>query len=263
MTVQHHEDSLAAYVRRVRQDPDVLGVVLGGSVAHGTERADSDVDLFLLLTEDAFAEHARQNRFSYVDREQITYAGGYFDIKVISLDYLAQAADHGDDPTRSSLARARVAWSRIDDLDARVAAVADLPAEVWEQRIGSFIAQVRLHGGYFVNQASKLDNSYLLHHAAVHLVGAGGRALLALNRTFFPGHKYLEPTLAALDRIPVGYQDTARAALSRPGVETATVYRDLLEAFHPWPLTQQSTLSTFVRDNELSWLTGTAPPEYS
>ncbi|SDS40464.1 nucleotidyltransferase domain-containing protein [Microlunatus soli] len=261
--MQHHQDSIDVFVERASQDPEVIGIVLDGSVAAGTERPDSDVDLCLVLTPEAFATAWKRHRLSYVERDGITYPGGYYDIKVASSDYLRRAAECGDEPMRASLLHARVLWSRDDELAGLIAAVPLLPDHVWEQRMASFIAQLRLHGGYFLRQAAEHHNSYLSHHAAVHMVGAGGRALLALNRTLFQGQKYLDQTLAGLDRIPVGYAEAARAALDDPGIATGTRYRDLLESFHAWPLTEDETLSTFVRDNELGWFTGRAPAEYA
>ncbi|WP_212804587.1 nucleotidyltransferase domain-containing protein [Actinocatenispora sera] len=47
--MRHHEDTLDAYVRRVRADADAIAVIVVGSVARGTERADSDVDVYLVV----------------------------------------------------------------------------------------------------------------------------------------------------------------------------------------------------------------------
>lgn len=260
--MQHHEESIAAYVERMRHQPDAVAVITTGSVARGLERPDSDVDLCLVLTEEAFTESWRHNRLSYVEHEGATYEGGYFDIKVASPAFLRQAAERGDDPMRASFLDARVAWTRIDDLDELIATIPVLPDQVWDERMASFIAQARLHGGYFLDQAVKLGNTHLLHHAAVHLVSAGGRALLALNRTLFQGHKYLDPTLARLERMPPGYRAAAQAVLESPDRDVATAYLGLLEDFHDWPLPGDQSLSTFVRDNELAWFSGLNPPEF-
>lgn len=261
--MQHHDDSVAALVARQSTRPEVLGVVLAGSLARGTERPDSDVDAYLLLTEEAFAEALATNRVSWVERAGITYEGGYFDLKAVSLDYLAAAAERGDDPVRASFADARVAWSRVDDLDQRIARIPVLGESVWRARESSYLAQARLHGGYFLRQGHELDNLYLLHHAAVHLVGAGGRALLARHRTLYPGQKYLQALVASLPEIPAGYVALAEAVLERPTPETATAYLTALENVHDWPLEPDTALSTFVRDNELAWLTGRPTPEYA
>ncbi|UFU06122.1 nucleotidyltransferase domain-containing protein [Ruania halotolerans] len=261
--MQHHQETLAAFVERVRHDPDVEGVVLTGSVAHGTERPDSDVDVQLVLTEEAFARAWAQNRLSYVLSEVATYEGGYVDIKVASADFLRQAAESADDPMRHSMLGARVVWSRLHGLGELVAAIPVVPADRWNERMASFIAQARLHSGYFLKQAVQLENTHLLHHAAVHTVTAGGRALLALNRTLFKGHKYLEGMLAGLELVPTGYAEATIDLLANPGPRTCAAYMDLLESFHPWPLSREQTLSTFVRDNELGWYSGQLPPEYS
>ncbi|WP_159622982.1 nucleotidyltransferase domain-containing protein [Ruania rhizosphaerae] len=261
--MQHHQDTLAAFVEHVRHDPDAVGVVVTGSVAHGTERPDSDVDVQLVLTEEAFAQAWEQNRLSYVVRDVATYDGGYVDIKVASADFLRRAARDGDDAMRHSMIGARVAWSRIEGLEEVVAAIPVLPADLWEDRMASFIAQARLHGGYFLKQAVILDNTHLLHHAAVHAVTAGGRALLALNRTLFKGHKYLDEMLASAGHVPDEYARAAAELLHQPSMESGKAYMDLLESFHPWPLSKEQTLSTFVRDNELGWYSGRMPPEYA
>ena len=261
--MQHHDDSVAALVARHSARPEVLGVVLVGSLARGTERPDSDVDAYLLVTEEAFAEALEINRVSWVERAGITYEGGYFDLKAISLDYLDAAAERGDDPVRASFADARVAWSRVEDLDRRIARIPVLPETVWRAREASYLAQAHLHGGYFLGQGHQLDNRYLLHHAAVHLVGAGGRALLAWHRTLYSGQKYLQALVASLPEIPPGYPALAAAVLEQPSPDTAAAYLCALEDVHDWPLEPDTALSTFVRDNELAWLTGRAVPEYA
>ncbi|UFU02742.1 nucleotidyltransferase domain-containing protein [Ruania suaedae] len=260
--MRHHDRTVDAFVESVRHREDVLGVVVTGSVAHGTERPDSDVDVQLVLTDEAFARAWQENRLSYVVRDVATYEGGYVDIKVAGPEFLRRAAAVADDPMRRSMLGARVAWSRLEDLAALVAAIPVLPEGVWEDRMASFIAQVRLHGGYFLAQAEKLGNTHLLHHAAAHTVSAGGRALLAHNRILFQGHKYLDGALASAERVPAGYARAAADLLERPGTATGAAYTSLLESFHAWPLPREQTLSTFVRDNELGWYSGAIPPEY-
>lgn len=96
------------------------------------------------------------------------------------------------------------------------------------------------------------------------MVSAGGRALLALNRTLFRGPKYLESSIGALDRKPYDYyHHLARQLVTRPSEESAAAYMQALETFHSWPLDRTASLSVFVRDNELAWLTGVLPPEAS
>ena len=262
--MEHHEDTLGAYVRRVKADPNAIAVIVVGSVARGTERPDSDVDVYLVVPDDVFDSAIATNRVIFVESSDAKYPGGYVDVKLATVAFLDAAAERGDDPVRASFEDARVAWVRDGyDIAGRVAAIPLLPPTVWESRAVSFISQVRLHGTDFLRDAIALDNTFLLHHAAVHTVGAGGRALLALNRTLFRGPKYLDSTLATLDRIPDGYGDLARQLITRPSQENADAYVQALETFHPWPVDRTASDSIFLRDNELAWLTGILPPELS
>ncbi|GAA2757870.1 nucleotidyltransferase domain-containing protein [Actinopolymorpha rutila] len=262
--MQHHEDTLEMYVRRVKADPNAIAVILVGSVARGTERLDSDVDVYLVVPDDVFDSAIAAHRVIFDERFDATYPGGYVDVKLATVTFLDAAAERGDDPVRASFEDARVAWVRDGyDIADRVAAIPVLPPDVWESRAISFMSEVWWHGTDFLPQAVASDNTFLLHHAAVHTVSAGGRALLALNRTLFRGPRYLDATLAALDRIPDGYSTLARQLLTQPGRESADAYVQALESIHPWPVDRAASASIFIRDNELSWLTGILPPELS
>ena len=64
----------------------------------------------------------------------------------------------------------------------------------------------------------------------------------------------------------VGTEERFRAAwalLREPTAATGGAYADAPERLHDWGGTPDETLSRFVRDNELAWLTGRVPPEFS
>lgn len=260
--MQHQEDTLAAYVSTVSQDEESIAVVLDGSLAKGTEREDSDVDVYLVVTDAAFASAFENERLSYVDADAATYDGGYVDIKVVTIDYLRRAAEDGDDPVRASFIGARVAWTRDPQVAGLVAAIPTLPESAWAERMASFIAQMRLYGGYFLKQGAQLGDEYLLRWAAVHAVGSAGRALLARGHVLFQGNKYLTGLLTGLPDLPAGYLDLSDRLLATPTAALGREFLDMVEGHEAWPITRDQTLSRFVRENELSWLTRIPPPEF-
>ena len=206
--MQHHEETLAAYVESVRTRPETLGVVLVGSVCRGTERPDSDVDVYRVITDEAFEVADATETLSYSIPEISTYEGGTSTSGVLPR-YLA-AGLHGDEPTRASFVGARVAYSTLPDLERTVAAIPTLTDDEWRQREMSYISQLRLYFRYFLKQGEKLDDVYLLHWAAVHGVNAASRALLAHGRILFRGAKYSRALLADLPDLPAGFlEDTA------------------------------------------------------
>ena len=259
--MQHHEQTLAAYVESVRNLPETLGVVLVGSVCRGTERPDSDVDVYRVITDEAFEVADATERLSYSVREISTYEGGYVDIKECSPAYLAAAIDHGDEPTRASFVGARVAFSTLPDLERTVAAIPTLSDQEWHQREVSFISQLRLYFRYFLKQGEKLDYVYLLHWAAVHGVNAASRALLAHGRILFRGANYSRTLLADLPDLPAGFLEDTADLLAVPTHLKGAAIMATIEGFKDWGIAGEQSLSRFIRDNELAWLKGTLPPE--
>lgn len=259
--MQHHDDTVDGFVASVADRPEVLGVVVIGSVARGTPRTDSDVDVYLVVTDEAYADARSQDRIATVSSNGVTYPDGYVDIKLASPHYLTMAAERADDPTRASFVGARISLDRTGQIPGWLERIGALPEEVWARRIASYRAQVRLYGGYFLKQAEQLHDLFLLQHSAVHLALAAGRLALARHRRFFRGQKYLTASLAELD-LPDDFTTAWTEVVRGPN---AAVGQQLLDAIAAWlgpPDTLDGELSRFITDNELAWLNGTIPPEF-
>lgn len=170
----HHRQTLEKLAEKLEQDPSCLAAITSGSVAKGTASETSDVDVHLVLTDEAYAEYERNDRLSYVDREVSTYEGGYADIKVINRRFLELAARRGNEPTRYAFTRAEVLFSRIPELDELVARIPVYPEENRERNLREFCAQIYLYGLHFAKQAGQKNDAYLLAHTAGQLVFLAG-----------------------------------------------------------------------------------------
>ena len=259
--MQHHSATLDAYVESVRSSPTCLAVILGGSVARGTERPDSDVDVHLVVTEDAFSAARSAGGLSFTTGDPATYEGGYVDVKVVSPSVLRAAGERGDEPTRAAFLGARTVWSRLDSLDATLASIPHLPDDEWDRRRDSAVAQMRLYSAYFVPQGAALGDRYLLTWAALHQATSAGRALLAHHHVLFQGPKYLRSAVAALSGVT---DETVRSfdrLVQEPGVGVSTELLIAVESLVRAPLPPDQTLGRYVADTELAWLWRTPTPE--
>lgn len=259
--MEHQERALAAYVAQVQKDPDTLGLVLVGSVARGSEREDSDVDVYLVVTREAFALAAAEDRWAWVDRRGLDYPGSYIDVKLADLDYLRTAVVRGDDPTRASFAGARVVFSRTAEIDELVAAISIVDDAAWANRIRSHVAQAHLHGGYFLRQAEEHGDPFLLQHASVHLTLAAARAALAAAHRLMPGPKYIRALVRGVPS-PEGFVAAWDRVVEHPSAESAAALIARLDEWLGQGQSADESLSVFIRDNELAWLRGTVPAEY-
>lgn len=259
--MEQQERALSAYVESVRDEPGTLAVIVVGSVAQGRERPDSDVDVYLVVDEERFAEASAADMFAWVDRWDVDYPGSYIDIKLASPSYLEAAAARADDPTRASFLGARVAFSRLDGVESMIERITVLPEEVWAERVRSHVAQARLYGGYFLKQAVERDDAFLRRHAGLHLSLAAARAAIASDRVLMQGPKYVSKLMRSVPA-PDGFVEAWERVVADPDIESAAVLMAMLDEWLGRDLAREETLSVFIRDNELAWLRGGIPAEF-
>ena len=61
---KHHEESIQNLIAYFSDDQSVLAIILGGSVAKGIERADSDIDAAVVVTDQYYTELVKESRLS-------------------------------------------------------------------------------------------------------------------------------------------------------------------------------------------------------
>ncbi len=260
--MRHHELTIDAFTAGQVVRPEVLGVVMVGSVARGDERLDSDVDVYLVVSNEAYAAAEQSGRVAFVSDLGVAYEGGYVDVKLASPSYLRAAVDHGDDPIRASFDGGRVTFDRTGDIAQLVGQMTTLPAAIWAQRVRTYRAQLALYGGYFLVQAADRGDRFLLQHSAVHSALAAGRCALAHHRRLFRGQKYLASDLGRLSELPDGFLDSWSAVIDAPTPPIAQTLITIVDAWLGDRLTGDEALSDFIAANELGWLNRTLPPEY-
>ncbi|QNK60589.1 nucleotidyltransferase domain-containing protein [Paenibacillus sp. PAMC21692] len=201
----HHKDSIDYLVGRLSTDPSILAIIISGSVAKGVAREDSDIDCYLVVSDDLFEEKKQRDQLFYFERDGCDYPGGYYDGKIIPYRFLEAAVVRGSEPTRASFDKAFVAFSRISGMDDLIAKIPVYPEHNRERNLQDFFAQVELYGGYFADRAIEQGNIYLLIHAIGQVALFSGRLVLAYNRVLFPCHKSMTSVLRTLPHIPERY----------------------------------------------------------
>lgn len=256
---EHHKKAIENLVERMEQDPECLAVIIGGSVAKGVAREDSDIDCYLVVSDDAFNSRKQRDSLFYFSREGCDYEGGYIDGKVINYSFLIQAADKGSEPTRASFEGAFVAYSLIPDLQRLVDRIPVYPESRRGKNFTDFYAQVLLYGHYFADRALKLNNIYLLSHSVSQIALFAGRLILAYNRILFPCHKSLMSALEKAPDKPESYMELQHTMLTKPTKETIGEFVQCISSFHAWGITMEEAVSRFVENNEWNWIDGEPP----
>lgn len=257
---EHHERAVVGFVEGARAR-GARGVVVVGSVARGTERPDSDVDLYEVVDDAAFDAARAAGALARVETEHAAWPGGYLDVKLVSPTLLARAATEADDATRASLVGARVVLDRDGDLRATIAAITAPPAEHFAALIASFGAQFALHADYFLVQGRHHDDALLAAHAAVHAAFAAGRLALAAEQVLFRGPKYLAEQLRQAGRVELA--EAITALVDERSADAVDRVRSLVpELAERAGAVGDDDLALFITENEWAWFTRRPPPEH-
>jgi hypothetical protein len=253
----HHRETIEHIAHYFRVDPRYRALLIGGSIVKGLARPDSDVDIMLIATDEEFAHLTEHCEFTLYRPELSTYkeTGGYVDGKYLNLQFLLDAAECGSEPTRWSFKDAIIAYSDIPNLDALVARIATYPVGEQAAKIRSFFGQFFIMY-WFVREAEKRDNRYLLTRVTADLVLYGSRLILAHNRMLYPFHKWMMTEVARAPEKPANFMSLAETLLQTPTNDHAKAFFDCVTQFRDWGVSIPEAVNAFTEDSERSWMHG-------
>ncbi|OXM82767.1 nucleotidyltransferase domain-containing protein [Paenibacillus rigui] len=255
---EHHRESVANLIRLLEQDESFRAIILSGSIAQGVARDDSDIDVYLVVTDEEFQKRKRDHSLCYYDKDVCTYPEGYIDGKIINYAFLESALERGSEPTRASFIGSRAVFSRIPGIDSLLQQIPVYPEVNREQNLKDFYAQVLLYGKYFAARALDQNNPYLLSQSLSNVVLFAGRLILAYNRILFPCHKSFMRAVEGAPDKPVQYVQQVHELLADPTKERMLEFVETIGSFQDWGITYHQAVSLFVANNEWNWID--APP---
>jgi hypothetical protein len=256
----HHERAITAAVERLGADPEAEALLLAGSIAHGFAGPHSDVDLLVVVPDDAYAVRLREGRLQAASAEACDWEGGYVDAKYVSPGFLARVARSGSEPARFAFEGARVLFDRTDGLAERLAEIVRYPAAGKAERIRRFHAQLEAWHWYG-HEALKLGDRYLLGAAVARAVLFGGRMILAHNERLYPYHKWFLRVLADAPERPADFLERIAALHAEPCQATLLGFWASVKNFRAWEGAGESWSARFLLDSELNWLDQEPPLE--
>jgi len=254
----HHRRVVDRLVERFADDPNFLAMLVGGSIARGWERDDSDVDILLIASDSEYARRRPARDFLYFTRDLCDYPDGYVDGKIVDLAFLREVAERGSEPARAAFVGVEIALSRVADLAELVGRISAYPEDMRREKIRSFYAEVQAWQWY-VSEAHKRGDPYLLTQAAANLALFGGRLILAHNRVLYPFHKWFTTVLREAPEKPAGFLELFDALLAEPTKASADRFCEAIFNFTEWDLPPEGWPARFMEDVEWAWRRGKPP----
>jgi hypothetical protein len=255
----HHRCALETLAARYQNSPEILSVVVGGSIARERARDDSDVDAILVVTAEEYQRRQRENSLAFCDWEIFKgvadYSGGYLDAKFVDEAFLRDAAQCGSEPTRNSFVAAFPLFSDLEDLQALLERIGRYPEELRQERIESFWAQLVFLRHYFWGCAERANDHYLKARCVADVALYAGRMILAWNRILFPSQKGLMQAVSQAPEKPADLIAKMEALLQSPSREHLDALCQCVEDFADWQIKGDS-YTRFIEDTEIAWRSG-------
>jgi len=257
---KNHIKAIEKFVTSIENNPNILAVIVAGSIAQGRAKRNSDIDLYLVLSDKEHNKRSAKKDHLFYTKEFCDYKDGYFDGKCIDYQHLIDAAKMGSEPTRSSFAGAYVAHTKIGNLKKLLKKITTYPEKERKEKLLRFKAQLVAFNSYFIRQAEKRNDPYLLARSAAEIVLYGSRMILAHNRILYHHHKTLMEQLSKARKKPRGIKQMALDLLNSPSSKLSDRFTESIFNYTKWP-DGPHWVSLYLEDREWNWKSGIAPLE--
>ncbi len=214
----------------------------------------------IIATDEEFERRLAARDLFINRRDLCDYDGGFVDGKIVSLAFLEDVAEKGNEPSRAAFLGAFVAYSHIPGLDTLLERIPVYPEAGHDSRIKAFYSMAFIQH-WLMHEAERHGNPYTLTRAASQLALFCGRLILAHNRRLFPYHKWLPRTLETVPDKPSDLMNRFNALLAKPCGDNATALFESVRDFQDWGVSDLDAYTWFMTDVEWSWMSDSTPIE--
>ena len=251
----NQRQALDSLVQIHKPDPSRLALVIIGSLASGRERESSDIDLYLVVTDEAF-KAVRQNRnYFYGSWDPKEFFGVGIDGKVVGKEFLREAAKRGSEPTRASFISAYAEFSKDPEIMPLVRQIPVYPEGEREERCRAFYGMMK-HYRYEGEQAFQGRNLFYFQSCVQNLVFFAARLILGHNRILYPCRKSLFRVLEHAVDQPVDFRNRSEKLFgcmdAAPFIE---YYESIAQKYSCYEMPDDKRIGILL-ENELNWFTG-------
>ena len=208
-----------------RGNDAIEALFLIGSVATGTERADSDLDALGIVSEEYLAEKGPLE----VCHGKCTYEGGYFDMHHMTRAGLGKILREGSEPMRNMFSGARVLYCDDPGLRDLVARIPVFPRGEAQGKKFRFYCTMKMFHTYF--WVACRPEGFARFHVAGGIVYNLYRLILLENETLFPSVRKLEEYVIRAPNKPEGIVGKCRSLMDTLSDGDCL---DLISAYEAW-----------------------------
>lgn len=254
MITQQQQRAIDRITEKFQSDPQILALMISGSIAHGFNSENSDVDFNAVISDELYERKKAEFAVTYFEGAEEFYKGGYFDGKFITLNYLSKVAEYGNEPTRFALHDAVIAFDKTGQVADYLNKINVYGDEKIQENTIRFLSQMD-GWKWYCDEAIKRQNLYLLDLSVSKLILFAGRLILLDNRIFFPYHKWFIRVLEGAPSKPDGLMDAINSLLTNKTTKNVETLYNLVKGYKDWNSgIEYSWPSHFLHDVETVWM---------
>ena len=144
----------------------------------------------VVVTEEEYEIRQRENRTAESIDGYCTYEGGYFDIKYMTKQFLAEAAERGSEPARNAFVKSMVLFTKDPEIPDLVSRIPVFQKGEKEEKMLSFYSDFWLNYYYFLKSCP--ISGYMKLHAVNEVIYSIYRMILQEHEILFPSNRRLE-----------------------------------------------------------------------
>jgi predicted nucleotidyltransferase len=252
---EHHELTLEKVKARYETAPEIVAVIVIGSVARGTATPRSDIDLSFVVTSEELERRRSAAELSIDASDLGTWPNAHVGGGLIDVAFLRATAERGPEPARYAFVDARPLFTRNEEIPRLLRRIPVYQERERLEKMRSFVSQLPVHLSY-LELGALSQNAWLLSQTAVELVFFAGRLVLAHDRILYGNRKQFMRQLADAPSKPPGMIEMAQALMAAPTIARAHELYDLVMAWRDWPVAPEGAWARYSRDRETNWVHG-------
>lgn len=249
---KHHEQSIENMKEHFRKQGGIA-LILVGSVAKGMERADSDLDGVVILTEEEYAKKEMNHTTTETVDGLCIYKGGYFDIKYMTKQYLKDLAEKGSEPARNGFTKAKILFCNDAEIEDILPQIPVFQKKEKEEKLLSFYSNFWLNYHYFLKSCA--IDGYMKMHTISEIIYSIYRIVLQENEILFDCNRRLEQQAESVSEETAGLVKLGRKLEISQNISDADRFVDKymeITAYTP-PKDIAVILTRYSRDFQEWW----------
>jgi hypothetical protein len=238
-----------------KPDPMKLALIIIGSLASGSERKSSDIDLYLIVTDEAFKNIQQHRSYFYGSWDPQQFFGVGIDGKIVGIEFLREAVKRGSEPTRASFLNAYTEFTKDPEIVELVRQIPTYPELEREPRCRAFFGMVK-HFRYEGEQAFQSNNRFYFQSCVQNMVFFAARLVLAHNRILYPCRKSLFRVLEQAVDQPSDFMAQSINLLDyKDSVSLIDYYESIVQHYSCYEMDDDERIGILL-ENEMNWFTG-------